>query len=106
MFLLRQIPLSWRYKLKEKLEHKASGSFNTKPQEIYHVVDSSIAKIANQHRANIIIHGHTHNPGCYTINSTHGTLTRFEIPDWADRPAGGYVLLDNDHIEIINSLPN
>ncbi len=100
LWILRRTPLSWRYKLKDKLEHSANKSFNKKPPETYHVVDATIAKIAKQHKANIVIHGHTHNPNYYTVNSKHGIIRRIEIPDWVDRPAGGYVILENGDIQI------
>lgn len=100
LWILRRTPLSFRYWIKNKLEHKSSETFNTKPQETYHVVDSSIAKIAEKHKANVVIHGHTHNPNYYKVITKHGIISRFEIPDWVDRPPGGYVMLSDDTIKI------
>lgn len=99
-WLLLRTPLSWRYKIKDKLEHTAGKSFNTKPQETYHVVDATIAKIAEKYKADTVIHGHTHNPNYYTVNTKHGIISRIEIPDWVDRQAGGYVLLRDEEIQI------
>lgn len=99
-FILRRIPLRLRYKLKEKLEHGASKEFNTQTQETYHVVDSTVAAFAHKYQANIVIHGHTHNPDCYIIKSKHGILQRFEIPDWVDRKPGGYIMLEDEKIKI------
>lgn len=100
LFILKRIPISWRYKIKEKLELESSKSFNTKPAATYHVVDDTVRKIATKHNANIVIHGHTHQPDRYVIDNLSREIIRFEIPDWADRPPGGYVLLDNDSIKI------
>ncbi|MDQ5920829.1 MAG: UDP-2,3-diacylglucosamine hydrolase [Pseudomonadota bacterium] len=100
MFILRQLPLAWRYKIKDKLEHKSGITFNAKPQETYHVVNSTIIQFAKKHGANIVIHGHTHNPGLYEIKANNCTISRFEIPDWADRAPGGYIMLDNEEFTI------
>jgi UDP-2,3-diacylglucosamine hydrolase len=100
IFILRRLPLTLRYKIKEKLEHKASRAFNTQPQEIYHVVESTIVELAHKYQANIVIHGHTHTPNRYEITSPHGLIQRFEIPDWVDRKAGGYILLENEQIKL------
>lgn len=96
VFLLRRTPLSWRYKLKEKLENKSAETFNSEPDKTYQVVDNTIAEIAEKHHASIVIHGHTHRPGKYLIQNGSNTIERYEIPDWADRPGGGYILLDQN----------
>lgn len=103
MAILKRLPLSWRRKIKELLEHKASSEFNSKPKNIYNVVDQTVLKVATKKLANVVIHGHTHNPGKYLIptNSTnkHGKdIIRIEIPDWVDHRAGGYVLLQDANI--------
>lgn len=101
MFLLRQIPLSWRYKLKEKLESGSNAAYDPSKQYIYKVVDSSVGKIAKKHEANIVIHGHTHDPDHYKIKLENGEeISRIEIPDWVDREPGGYVLLDGENLTI------
>lgn len=100
MYILRKTPLSWRYKLKEALENKSASVFNAEPDETYHVVDSTISRIAKQKEANIVIHGHTHKPGRYLINAGDLTIERYEIPDWADRNGGGYIMLEDENIQI------
>jgi len=99
-YILRKTPLSWRYKLKEALENKSAKSFNSMPNETYHVVDSTIIKLAKPRQANIVIHGHTHKPGHYLIKTDNSTIERYEIPDWADRDGGGYILLEDESIHI------
>ena len=100
IFILRLLPLSLRYKIKDKLEHKSNETFNAKPQETYHVVADTVIQYANKYNANVVIHGHTHRPNLYKINTPNGTISRYEIPDWADHNPGGYIMLDNDNIEI------
>ena len=96
----RKTPLSWRHKLKEFLENKSAASFNLKPAHTYHVVDDTVIEIAKKHKANIVIHGHTHRPGKYEIIRDSYTVNRFEIPDWADRNPGGYILLTDGNLKV------
>ena len=79
-------------------------------KEIYSVVDTTIAEYCVKYATNVVIHGHTHNPGKYAIDVNIATLNlnakipnqilRFEIPDWSDHKIGGYVLLDGDDITL------
>ena len=100
IFVLRHLPLSWRYKIKAKLEHKSSQQFNSKPQKTYLVVDETIIKLASKCMANIVIHGHTHKPNVYEIKTSYGNISRFEIPDWKDNQPGGYIMLEDNLITI------
>lgn len=100
MAIMRKAPLKWRYKLKNSLEHESSKQFNTKPEETYLVVNETIMSIANKHQANIVIHGHTHKPGHYIIKNGKSNIIRYEIPDWADRDPGGYILMEDDKIKL------
>lgn len=98
--MLRKVPLAWRIKLKDKLEHESVRAFNTEPAATYYVVDDAVSAAAAEHGADVVIHGHTHHPGRYVIAGATGSVTRFEIPDWVERTAGGYVLLDDNKITI------
>lgn len=101
MKILLQTPLKWRRKIKDLLENKSTEHFNKSQQEVYSVVNHTIKDIANKHNADIVINGHTHNPGHYVIaNKPNNDINRFEIPDWCDRKPGGYILLDNEQIKI------
>lgn len=93
IWLLLKTPLSWRYKLKEKMEQGSQNSNKIpKPDYIYNVVDESIIEHATEHGADTVIHGHTHHPGQYIINDK---LQRYETPDWEDNPAGAYLIYDD-----------
>jgi len=66
------------------------------------VANESVINYATQANANIIIHGHTHRPGNYSLSCKNATpIQRYEIPDWQDRPPGGYIQLNDDQINII-----
>lgn len=102
MFILRKIPLKLRYKLKESLESKSHATTNSRPEHHYMVVDESILGYAERANATIVIHGHTHRPGSYLLTSKNATpICRYEIPDWQDHQAGGYIELNENQINII-----
>jgi UDP-2,3-diacylglucosamine hydrolase len=102
MFILSKTPLSWRYKLKEFLERKSEVKFNSKPEEIYNVVDNTIISLALKKQANIVVHGHTHKPGYYPIIHNNINIKRYEIPDWVDRTPGGYIIVEDEQISVIS----
>lgn len=101
IFILLKFPLSFRYKIKEKLENKSGEHTNTKPPETYEVVDKSILEFVNKTNANTVIHGHTHHPGIYFINDGTRQIERYEIPDWEDNTPGGYIEVTEERIEIV-----
>ena len=89
---------------KESLESKSHATTNSRPEHHYMVVNESILDYAEQANATIIIHGHTHRPGYYSLMSKNATLIhRYEIPDWQDHAPGGYIELNNNQISIIAS---
>lgn len=101
IFVGRRLPLSWRRKLKEVLEHKSGVQTNSKPQHIYHVVDNTIIEYAHATNTDIVIHGHTHRPGSYIIEKQGSKpIYRYEIPDWQDHKPGGYIIVEDDKIHI------
>lgn len=101
VYLLKKIPLAWRYKLKNKLEKESNTSYNQGYSYKYKVVDNTIAKHIAKYRADTVIHGHTHDPGYYTVQIANDILIpRIEIPDWANSNSGGFVVMNNGKITI------
>lgn len=101
--ILLHLPLSWRYKIKEKMESGSKKSNSTpKPQHIYNVVDNVIAEYAGKYGADTVVHGHTHHPGYYKIESGDKIIHRYETPDWEDHEAGGYLFYDNGVFKFCN----
>ncbi|MFN8770702.1 MAG: UDP-2,3-diacylglucosamine diphosphatase [Neisseriaceae bacterium] len=100
-YILKKIPLAWRYKLKNMLEKQSNDAYNPNRAHKYKVVDKTIAKYAKKFNANVIIHGHTHDPNYYTVTLKDGSqIQRIEIPDWVHRKPGGYVEFNLDKFNI------
>lgn len=105
VFILRRIPIKYRRKLKEAIEYKSHNKPHVNPDYIYQVVDRTVIKYAKKHAAKIVIHGHTHRPGSYVIKTDENMqIKRYEIPDWQDHEAGGYIILDDEQITVV--MPN
>lgn len=115
IYLLTKLPLKWRYKIKQQLEQRTQVHNNQQQAHIYQVVDSTIAAYARRYQATLVIHGHTHHPGHYLVALDSATndqpkscqsttqLSRYELPDWADRSPGGYLVIEDDKITVILS---
>jgi UDP-2,3-diacylglucosamine hydrolase len=97
VFLLSKLPLKIRYMIKNKLEKSSQDSYNKATPDKYNVVDNSIIKYCLKYNCNIVIHGHTHNPGLYEMVYNNLIIKRYEIPNWHGKKIGGYVeFIDND----------
>lgn len=81
---------------KAVIEAMRSGSREAqmgKPMDIMDVNPDAIDTLFAQHRASLLIHGHTHRPGRHQ----HGENVRLVLPDWDDhsQPArGGWLGID------------
>jgi UDP-2,3-diacylglucosamine hydrolase len=102
--ILRKTPLSFRYAIKNKLEKESAKSYNRFHVDVYNIVNDTVLKIAHKYKADIVIHGHTHKPTVEGIpdSKCNTTITRFELPDWYDRDAGGYVILEEYKLTLNN----
>jgi UDP-2,3-diacylglucosamine hydrolase len=99
IFLLTKTPLSFRRKIKNRLEKKSNDCYNPKNSKIYNVVDRTIAKYIIDKNVTGVIHGHTHNPGYYSVKASGQLVPRIELPDWAGSNTGGYLMYDNGNFE-------
>lgn len=89
------ININCKKKIKSIIE--SIGQKNNKQQlkvhnPRYSVVDSTIVKHLIKNKAEILIHGHTHNPNKYCLKHN---LMRYELPDWHGQRQGGYLLYQN-----------
>ncbi|MCC7006077.1 MAG: UDP-2,3-diacylglucosamine diphosphatase [Ottowia sp.] len=99
------LPLSWRQRLAKHLhrysqaQHQSTRSIHTKKD-----VDTYAAQaLLNQAQAQILIHGHTHQPYCHTLpNGKRWVLSDWDM-DHAQR--GSYLRLDKQGITQVAYLP-
>lgn len=101
LFLLKRLPLSIRYWIKNKLKQTNKKNYNFFNKENYYVVDSAIMKYALARNCNLVIHGHTHTPGLYSCKKNDIILQRYELPDWENRKFGGYLELNNGVFNLV-----
>ena len=100
-FFLNKLSLKTKYRIKELLIKESKNNYNSKPKDIYMLVNKDIAKFALKRNCNMIINGHTHTPGTYDLNYKNASLTRIEIADWVDRKPGGHILFENDKFTLV-----
>ena len=57
----------------------------------------AVIRDAHGRLCDLVIHGHTHRPGCYDLEDG---LYRYVLPDWkleaANTLSGGYLIFKND----------
>ncbi len=101
LFLLKKLPLKFRYQIKNKLKQTNKKNYNRFNKENYSVVNSSVIEYALAKNCNLVINGHTHNPGIYLLEKDDIKIQRYELPDWQDRRCGGYLELYNSAFNLV-----
>jgi UDP-2,3-diacylglucosamine hydrolase len=90
------MPLAQRKAIIEGLRSGSKEAQRGKSYEIMDVNASAIADLFARTSANVMIHGHTHRPGCHQYDGTE-IRKRYVLPDWdcdAASPRGGWLALD------------
>ena len=101
LFLLKKLPLKIRYQIKNKLKQTNKKNYNRLNQENYSVVDMAVIQYALNKNCNLVINGHTHNPGLYLLEVNDIKIIRYELPDWQDRKCGGYLEFNNGIFNLV-----
>ena len=96
--LLRSLPRNIRRKLAEKGRSKSQQSNRNKAEYIMDVNAETLKQNFIEHRADIIIHGHTHRPGHQTIELEDKTVERIVLGDWSEQQ--GWLATLNDAGEV------
>jgi UDP-2,3-diacylglucosamine hydrolase len=102
MSLMRMLSLANRMRIKDYLQN--SSRRNHVPVnynlERYNVVPTAIWQLAAVHHCGMVIHGHTHKPGVYRLDSAVDDryLMRIELPNWHPHASHAkYLLYDDGH---------
>lgn len=83
-FLAR--PLAERLNFAQGLRMQSEHEKETKPAAWMDVVAEVADRMLIDYRAGVMVHGHTHLPGCYDLPSGR---QRWVLPDWAFSDTGG-----------------
>ena len=91
-FLAR--PLQARLDIAREMRHQSERNKATQ-QQPGDVNPAGVASMLREHGLQTLIHGHTHRPGCYPVETDSGTLRRWVLPDWhASEARGGFLRID------------
>ena len=83
-YLFLKIPLKHRKLLVKKTRKKMKDSVNQKPHIIMDVNQGTVGALMWDYKADILIHGHTHKPGCHFVDTGAWPFTRHVLRDWHD----------------------
>ncbi len=85
LFILRNLPLTTRYKLARKLRKESRMQTTQKAAEITDVTPEEIPRILRQHGVRTLIHGHTHRPATHELQLDGQPARRIVLGDWDRR---------------------
>ncbi len=78
-WLMLRFPLKKRLEIAHNARMKSRASKGQKKADTMDVDNVTVAEAARRCKANIVIHGHTHRPGCIALPKG---LTRYVLGDW------------------------
>jgi UDP-2,3-diacylglucosamine hydrolase len=81
-FILRNLPLTTRNSLAAKLRAGSKAHIENAMAQIMDVNDDAVARSFAQHRALLMIHGHTHRPAIHSLVVNGKAATRIVLGDW------------------------
>ncbi len=99
-FLFLALPLSRRKKIITGYRQQSKKANEQKPADIMDVNVSVIADLFRKTGASVMIHGHTHRPGCHTSVNENGECVRLVLSDWhleGDIPRGDWLAIGMDN---------
>ena len=103
-WLMLRFPLSKRLEVAQNARAKSNATKESTSAKTMDVVNSEVIKAALQHRAQNVIHGHTHQPGMVQLDAH---TARYVLPDWhfegEKAIRGGYIVLE-DNQPVLKSL--
>ena len=99
-----RLPLSKRLEVAQNARAKSKATKQATSAKTMDVVNGEVIKAALQHRAQNVIHGHTHQPGMVQLDAH---TARYVLPDWhfegEKAVRGGYIVLE-DNQPVLKSL--
>lgn len=77
-----RLPLKLRRSIGNKFRYTGEQKRQRETASKMDVNEQAVIRLASQYRVNRVIHGHTHNPGCYSAGEGENKLERIVLPDW------------------------
>ena len=76
------LPLAERARMAAQLRHRSRELTALKPDDITDVTPEAVEALLRDHRADDLIHGHTHRPATHHLTVDGRTRRRFVLGDW------------------------
>lgn len=93
-------PLATRQDFASGLRMQSEQEKALKPESYMDVVPEEADRLLTEYHAGVLVHGHTHLPGCYRLPSGR---RRWVLPDWAaphEGARGGGLQIDSQGIRV------
>ncbi|RUO21112.1 UDP-2,3-diacylglucosamine diphosphatase [Aliidiomarina iranensis] len=96
----RNMPLAWRRWLAEKLRDTSAGNKVLSAEELakYDAKDKAVGQVLAEASADLMIHGHTHQPNIHQHMVNNSLKTRIVLGDWYEQ--GSILEIDAEHFEL------
>lgn len=88
-FLLRNLPLTWRYRIGRKLRDESQIRTRLKASDITDVNADEVIRTMRRYAVQTLIHGHTHRPAVHQLTVDDQPAQRIVLGDW---DASGWAL--------------
>ena len=99
-WLLAHLPLKRRQRIARDWRARSMAANANKAENIMDVTESEVNAALSAHKAQILIHGHTHRPGVHS----HEQGDRVVLGDWESR--GWYIRIEGDQLDLIDFVIN
>ncbi|SIT72494.1 UDP-2,3-diacylglucosamine hydrolase [Ectothiorhodosinus mongolicus] len=96
------LPLTQRHEQARALRAQSQEAQVSKASDIIDVNDTAVTEAIQRHRANVLIHGHTHRPARHELSIDGREVTRWVLPDWFS--GGGYLRADEHGLTLIDGV--
>lgn len=83
-WIFLRLPRARREKIAGGLRSGSDRAKANKAENIMDVNPRAVRSAMARHGATLLIHGHTHRPGCYPVDLPIGPAQRVVLPDWRD----------------------
>lgn len=92
-------PLAARRQIAAKIRAETSSLAAMKAEDIMDVNREEVARVMLTHRAELLIHGHTHRPSRHPVNLNGQQVERIVLGDWHSHL--WYLAVSDDSVELI-----